>query len=171
MRTENNLVSQLPASLQQELKFRVDREFGSVSIVRDHVWAEPTWVLMGFIEDQLVSFLNIVDRQVLADGEPVHFLGLNNVITEPEHRGHGYSSQLNRIALDFMLEIDPNACAFLFCADDLISFYSQLGWKKFEGKVTVSQPAGDKIWPSNAMYHDLTGTRSWKTVHLCGFPW
>jgi len=157
--------------MQQELNNRADREFGNVSIVREHVWAEPKWVFMGLVDDQVVSFLNIVDRQVLADGEPMHFFGLNNVITEPQQRGQGYSRQLNRVAVEFMIESDPNACGFLFCADDLIAFYSNLGWKRFEGEVTVSQPSGDKRWPSNAMFNDLGGSRSWKSVHLCGFPW
>lgn len=171
MRIEKQLVSQLSANLCQELQSRVDREFGGVAIVKEHVWAEPTWVFMGFVGDQLVSFLNIVDRTVLADGTPTHFFGLNNVITEPEHRGHGYSTRLNRVAQDFMLETDANACGFLFCADDLIPFYSSLGWQRFAGEVTVVQPSGDKRWPSNAMFYDLSPGRSWRTIHLCGLPW
>jgi len=171
MRIERHLISLLPACRQQELKNHVDREFGSVPIVLEHVWADPTWAFMGFVDDQLVSFLNIVDRQVLADGEAKHFFGLNNVITDPQHRGQGYSTLLNRNAIEFMSESDPNACGFLFCADDLISFYSNFGWKRFDGEVTVSQPSGDKRWQSNAMFYDLSGSQSWKTIHLCGLPW
>jgi GNAT superfamily N-acetyltransferase len=171
MRIERHKVSELPANLQQELKTRVDREFGAVPIVREHVWAEPTWAFIGFVDDHLVSFLNIVDRHVLADEDRVRFFGLNNVITEPQHRGKGYSRQLNQAAIEFMRDLDTNACGFLFCADDLIPFYTDLGWKKFEGEVTVSQPSGDKLWPSNAMSYNLPGSRSWQTVHLCGLPW
>jgi GNAT superfamily N-acetyltransferase len=175
MRTEMHLVSKLPESMQIELKSRVDREFGSVPIVREHVWAEPTWAFLGFVDDQLVSFLNVVDRQVLADSETRHFFGLNNVITDPQHRGKGYSKVLNRNVIEFMSESDPNACGFLFCANDLIPFYTDLGWKKFEGEVIVSQPSGDKRWQSNAMFYDFSGShsqsQSWKTVHLCGLPW
>jgi hypothetical protein len=93
------------------------------------------------------------------------------LITEPLHRSQGYSRQLNQAAIEFMRDLDVNASGFLFCADDLIPFYSALGWKKFEGEVTVSQPSGDKRWPSNAMFYDLSGSRSWKIVHLCGLPW
>ncbi len=171
MRINKQLASQLTPSQQQELKNRVDREFGDVPIVREHSWAEPTWAFMGFVDNELVTFLNIVDRQVLADNQPVHFLGLNNVITEPQYRGQGYSSQLIRTALQFMHELDPKACGFLFCADDLVPFYTKFGWKKFEGDVTVCQPSGDKRWSSNAMFYDLTGARSWQSVHLCGLPW
>lgn len=171
MRIERQLVSELPVYLQTELQSRIDREFGHVPIVREHVWAEPKWAFLGFTESELVSFLNIVDRQVLADDAPMRFFGLNNVISEPQHRGRGYSKQLNKTAVEFMRETDPDACGFLFCADDLIPFYQSLGWKKFAGKVTVSQPSGDKLWPSNAMYFDLSADRAWKTVHLCGNPW
>ena len=171
MRIESHIESQIPATLQAELKSRVDREFGSAPIVREHVWAEPTWVFLGLVDEQLVSFLNIVDRQVLADGEPAHFFGLNNVITEPQNRGQGYSRQLNQAATEFMGNTDQNAYGFLFCADALIPFYTKLGWQPFEGEVTISQPAGDKVWPSNAMIYNIAGCRAWKTVHLCGLPW
>jgi hypothetical protein len=171
MRIERYLAIELPATLQEELEKRADREFGNVPIVREHVWAEPTWAFLGFVDEQLVSFLNIVDREVRADGNPVHFFGLNNVITEPQHRGRGYSNRLNSAAIAFMSESDPDACGFLFCADDLIPFYENLGWKKFAGEVIVSQPSGDKRWPSNAMFYDLSRSRSWMTVHLCGPPW
>jgi predicted acetyltransferase len=171
MRIEKHLASELIASQKEELKKRVEREFGNVAIVREHVWSEPTWVFMGFADEQLVSFLHIVDRQVLADGASVHYFGLANVITEPEHRGKNYASQLNRMAIEFMRDCDPNACGFLLCADGLIPFYTNLGWKRFEGKVTVSQPSGDKLWPSNAMIYDLVDSRSPKTIHLQGLPW
>ncbi len=161
----------MPSDMRRELQKRVDREFGDVPIVREHVWAEPTWAFLGFVGDRLVSFLNLVDREVLVDGAPTHFFGLNNVITEPEHRGHGYSTQLNQTAQEFMVESDPAGCGFLFCADELVSFYSKLGWKRFDGEVIVSQPSGDTPWPSNAMYYDLSGGRSWKKVHLRGLPW
>lgn len=171
MRIEHHLVAELPTDLRLELSNRVDREFGHIPIVREHVWATPTWAFMGFVDDQLVTFLNIVDRQVMADGQPLHCFGLNNVITDPQHRQQGYSSQLNKVAQEFMHETDPSGCGFLFCADDLLSFYKDRGWKKFEGAVTVSQPSGDKSWPSNAMFYDLIGDRSWQSIHLCGLPW
>lgn len=113
MRIEKYLASQLPADVQQELTNRVDREFGGVEIVRSHVWAEPDWVFLGLVDEQIVSFLNIIDRQALADGNPVHLFGLNNVITEPQARGQGFSTQLNKIAVEFMTETDPDASGFL----------------------------------------------------------
>ncbi len=171
IRIEKHLVSEMSPDLKQELKRRVDREFADVSIVREHVWAEPWLAISGSAEGQLVSFLNLVDRQVLTDDTATHFFGLNNVITEPEYRGKGFSTALNRYAIQVMQETDPQACGFLFCADALIPFYARLGWQKFDGTVTVSQPSGDKLWPSNAMYFDLSGTRHWKTVHLRGLPW
>jgi GNAT superfamily N-acetyltransferase len=171
MRIERKLITELPDTLQNELKKRIEREFGNVPIVKEHVWAEPTWLFTGYIGDQVVSFLNIVDRHVLADGETVRFFGLNNVITEPEHRGQGYSRELNKAAVEFMSELDKSAFGFLFCADNLIPFYTDLGWKRFEGEVTVSQPSGDKLWPSNAMLYTLSCSKSWKKVHLCGLPW
>ncbi|MBX9671769.1 MAG: GNAT family N-acetyltransferase [Candidatus Obscuribacterales bacterium] len=171
MRIETHLVTDLPADIKQELSDRVATEFGDVPIVREHVWAEPTWAFLGLIDDHLVTFLNIVDRNARADDAPVRLFGLNNVITDPQHRRKGYSKQLNQSAIGFMTEKDPNAFGFLFCADDLIPFYTRLGWRKYQGEVTVSQPSGDKLWPSNAMLYDPANTVSWKTVHLCGLPW
>lgn len=163
--------NELAVTLKQELRRRADREFGDVPIVRDHVWAEPTWAVLGRVGEEVVSFLNIVDRHATADGVPVHLFGLNNVITEPQHRGKGYSKELNRKFLEFISEADSGATGLLFCADDLIPFYSSLGWKKFAGSVIVAQPSGDKNWPSNAMYYTQNGVQTWKQVNLCGLPW
>jgi predicted acetyltransferase len=171
VRIEQQFANRLSEALRRDLKRRVDREFGNVPIVQNHEWSEPTWALLGFEGEQLVSFLNIVDRTVQADAESVHVFGLNNVITEPEFRGRGYSKGLNQAALAFMRQTDPHACGFLFCADDLIAFYERLGWKVFGGQVIVSQPTGDKKWTSNAMYYDLLGQRDWQQIHLCGLPW
>jgi predicted GNAT family N-acyltransferase len=171
MRIEKYVCSELPPDLRQLLKKIALREFGQVPIVRAHIWAEPDWAIVGFVGAELVSYLNIVDRQASADGAPVHLFGLNNVITEPRHRGQGYSRQLNLYAIDLMAQLDPDACGFLFCSDEMLEFYQRLGWRHFKGQVTVSQPSGDKDWPSNAMLLDTTGRRDWKTVHLCGLPW
>lgn len=171
MEVIRQLVGELTQEEKNDLKSRVDREFAHVPIVREHVWAEPRWILRGMVEGKLVSFLNVVDRIVLVDGMKAHFFGLNNVITEPEYRGKGYSTALNRAALDFMAAEDPAATGFLFCADDLIPFYRMLGWTKFSGEVTVSQPTGDKLWPSNAMYFNSTPKTLGNSVHLQGPPW
>lgn len=171
MQIEKLSASHLDPTLRQDLKSRIDREFGHVPIVREHVWAEPDWAFLGYVDGELVSFLNLVDRNARADGNPVHLFGLNNVITEPQHRGHGYSTKLNQTAADFINELDKDACGFLFCADDLIPFYEKLGWKKYPGEVIISQPTGDKRWQSNAMIYSPAAAQSWQSVHLCGLPW
>jgi len=161
----------LPSALKQELQARVNREWGDIAIVQEHVWSEPTWVFLAKVDEDIVSYLNIVDRTVTADDKPQHFFGLNNVITEPAHRGNGYATALNRKALEYMKDTDANACGFLFCADELIPFYQKLGWTQFTGEVTVSQPAGDKRWTSNAMLFDPNGHHQWHHINLCGLPW
>jgi hypothetical protein len=156
---------------QEELAKRVHREFGQVEIVRTHKWTEPTWTLLGFENADLVSFLNIIDRQGEVDRKPAHLLGLNNVITEPAHRGKGYSKKLNQAALDFMKKQDTEALGVLFCADDLLPFYFSLGWKKFLGTTTIWQPTGEKVWPSNCMTYSFGEVTPVKEINLKGLPW
>ncbi len=158
-------------SLRNDLAKRIHREFGHVEVVRTHKWAEPTWTLLGLENNELVSFLNIIDRQGQVDGKPFHLLGLNNVITEPVHRGKGYSKKLNQAALDFMKKKDTQALGVLFCADDLLPFYSSLGWKKFSGQTTIWQPSGEKVWPSNCMTYSFEVPIAFKEINLKGLPW
>lgn len=164
---------QVVKKIEQELKERVRREFGHVEIVRTHQWAEPTWTFLGRVQSEIVSFLSVVDRVGEADGKRIRLFGLNNVITDKAHRKKGYSTVLNKLAVDFMRREDPSALGVLFCAEELIPFYKVFGWKKFTGKVTVSQPSGDKVWPSNAMVC-TTAPGPWvapKEIHLKGLPW
>jgi len=167
------LASALTAELRGSLQSSIDREFGQIEIVRAHRWAEPTWVVLGYDDDRLVSSLAVVDRHATADDQPLHLMGLSNVITEPAGRGRGYSRRLNAAALELMARQDPASLGMLFCADSLVSFYASLGWQPFRGSVMVSQPAGDRLWSSNCMVHTLGQQRSvaFQQVHLRGLPW
>lgn len=171
MRIECHEFAKLAPATKNMILRSVDREFGDVPIVREHIWAEPDWSILGFLNEDLVGFLNVVDRHALVDDTPIHLFGVNNVITEPPFRRQGFSTKLNREFLQFIAELDENGIGLLFCADDLIPFYERLGWKKYFGTVVVRQPNGDKNWPSNAMYYSREGSRSWKTINLCGLPW
>lgn len=159
--------------LKTELQARVHREFEDVPIVRNHVWADPDWIITGSLEGRVVSFLNLIDRMAVADKESVHLFGLNNVITESNCRRKGYSLELNKKALSFMKDKDPKAYGLLFCADDLIPFYKKIDWQPFHGAVVVSQPSGKKRWPSNCMIHFLGKAEVFKPeeIDLCGLPW
>jgi predicted GNAT family N-acyltransferase len=172
VRIEIVATTDLPTQLRAELIARAQREFDPFEIVRAHVWAEPTWFLLGYEGDPLVTSLGIVDRHATADDRPVHLFGLNNVITEPEARGRGYSVALNQEALAFMARQDSAGLGLLFCADGLVDFYARLGWQRFAGRVTVTQPSGDRPWTSNCMLHGLgRAPPAADHVHLCGLPW
>jgi len=140
---------------------------------RDGIRLPSTWVVLGYDDDRLVSSLAVVDRHATADDQPLHLMGLSNVITEPAGRGRGYSRRLNAAALELMARQDPASLGMLFCADSLVSFYASLGWQPFRGSVMVSQPAGDRLWSSNCMVHTLGQQRSvaFQQVHLRGLPW
>jgi hypothetical protein len=159
--------------LKAELRARVQREFGHVPIVKNHVWADPDWIITGSIDERVVSFLNLIDRKAVADEKSVHLFGLNNVITESDCRRKGYSFALNNKALEFMKKQDPKAYGLLFCADDLVPFYEKMSWQSFYGSVLVSQPSGKKKWPSNCMIHCLGRNETFepKEIDLCGLPW
>jgi predicted GNAT family N-acyltransferase len=172
VRVELIAAADAPAAMRAALADKVEREFGHVEIVRTHVWAEPTWLMLGHDGVRIVSFLSIVDRRATADDGPLHLFGLSNVITEPEARGRGHSFALNQQALAFMAEQDRVAIGLLFCADDLVRFYARLGWQRFAGRVTVEQPSGDRPWTSNCMVHGLGRTPpAAEHIHLRGLPW
>lgn len=165
--------STTPNDIKLELKTRVNREFGNVEIVRNHIWSEPTWVFVGKKLDQTVTFANVVDRTGTADGRPVHIFGLNNVITEPVFRGQGLSTEMISYIIEFMKNQDSVGLGLLFCADDLIGFYRKFGWRSFQGMVIVSQPTGEKIWSSNCMILPLSEESYLPSteINLNGLPW
>lgn len=102
-------------------------------------WTSPQWgVLVRDDAGTLVSYTGVVQRPGLVDGDRVMIGGIGGVATHPDHRGAGYAPIGMGKALDFLLGRATDF-VLLVCRDELVDYYSRLGWKLFDGELLVTQ--------------------------------
>jgi predicted GNAT family N-acyltransferase len=112
-------------------------------------WAAPQWSILVWEENELVSRVGLLTREVLSNGTTKLIGGVGGVMTHPEKQGKGYASYAMREAtkvLDLELSV---AFALLFCRPHLVEFYQRFHWKPFEGQVFVEQPQGKIEFSAN----------------------
>ncbi len=84
-------------------------------------------------EQVLLSYAETVDAVAVRAGRQIRVAGLSNVFTFPPYRNEGLASKIVRAAHSLIDERRPEM-AILFCKDELVPFYSALGW--------IAAPAG-----------------------------
>ena len=136
-------------------------------------WASPQWSIFIWDNDQLVSRVGLLQREILSNGQKKSIGGIGGVATHPESQGKGYASLAMRAASDVMNTKWDVAFALLFCRPHLVPFYERLGWKPFAGNVFVEQPEGRLEFSANgAMVLDIKEQSPLDgTLDLCGLPW
>ncbi|MCX2742188.1 GNAT family N-acetyltransferase [Pontibacter anaerobius] len=166
--------SELNPFVRSTLSRLVEEQFGHVPFVQEREWALPDWVLAKYEHGEIATVCHVVLRDVSMDGQEYKVAGINNVITPKSYRGKGFASQVLREAEMFIFgELD---CTFgmLLCADDLLLFYSRLGWYKLdEYALYYHQPTGEQRYDSNVMLLSPPeqGFFFPKHIHLNGLPW
>lgn len=163
---------ELPGERRQQLIEAANAEFARFDLVRETTWAQPGWSYLALEGDELAAFYNLVERTVKFDGVPVRVAGLNNLVTLPAYRGHGFGARLLRETEVQWFDSLGAEAGLLLCADALLPFYSRLNWRKVGARVTYAQPGGSRIWAANCMLLDprrkMAASRE---IDLCGFPW
>ncbi|WP_315817492.1 GNAT family N-acetyltransferase [Paraflavitalea speifideaquila] len=161
----------LSPAIKETLHNYIQAEFGHIPIVQETTWAIPDWTILHTENDTIVTFFNIIERQVLLDGIPSKIAGVNNVITPPAFRGKGYSSQALTQTTSFLFDELKSEHALLLCADAMIPFYNRLGWYTVNSTVYIEQPSGRKLWTANTMLLSPDKTISPAAIDLQGTPW
>jgi predicted acetyltransferase len=162
---------EIPLNIKRDLSSHIHSEFGHIPFVNNMKWGSPDWTLFISENDEILTFLNIVIREVDFDRRKVQIAGINNVITPEKFRGNGYASIIMNEAKNFIfnqLQIDH---ALLLCADSVIPFYKKLGWYQVDSKVSFEQPSGVKLYDSNTMILSYKSTVSPREIDLNGLPW
>ncbi|KUG06682.1 GNAT family N-acetyltransferase [Solirubrum puertoriconensis] len=166
--------AELPAATQSTLGQLTHAEFGHVPIVQQYQWATPDWsMLLHDDQGQLMAFYNLVLRTVTFDGHPVQLAGLNNVITPPALRGHGYAKQLLLATEPQWWEPLGAQHGLLVCADHMMPYYRKLGWYPVEAALYFSQPDGQHHrFESNVMLRSPSALQVHPAeIDLGGLPW
>ena len=140
---------------------------------RFFTWAKPGWSVLVWEDDELVSRVGLLVRDVFHDGTPKRIGGIGGVATHPASQGKGHASLAMREAADRFHNDLNVAYALLFCRPQLIPFYERLMWKPFEGKVFVEQLQGKMDFTANgAMVLDVKEQAPLDGVlDLNGLPW
>jgi GNAT superfamily N-acetyltransferase len=121
----------------------------------DREWAPRDWGVFVWADDTLVSYTGLLFRDAALDGDPVVIGGIGGVATHPDHRGQGYAPLGMARALDFMLSQRADF-ALLVCRDELVPYYTSLGWHYFEGETLNTQFGEPEVFTFNrVMVGDL----------------
>ena len=140
---------------------------------RFFTWAKPQWSVLLWEDEELLSRVGLLVRDVFHDGAPKRIGGIGGVVTHPAKQGQGLASQAMREA-SRLFDAELNVSyALLFCRPHLIAFYRRLMWKPFEGKVFVEQPEGKVEFSANGtMVLDVKEQAPLDGVlDLNGLPW
>ena len=136
-------------------------------------WTVPQWSVLVWDQDELVSRVGLITREILSNGENKFIGGIGGVMTHPQKQGKGYASHAMREAARILDSEFSVAFALLFCRPHLVKFYSGLGWKQFGGQVFVEQSHGKIEFSANgAMVLDGKETAPLQGIlDLNGLPW
>jgi aminoglycoside 2'-N-acetyltransferase I len=105
-------------------------------------WASPQWSILLWDQDEIVSRVGLLVREINWEGAIKRIGGIGGVMTDPARRGQGFASQgMREAAKRFEIDLDVSF-ALLFCRPHLVEFYGRLKWQPFQGKVYVEQPDG-----------------------------
>ncbi|HKK61106.1 MAG TPA: GNAT family N-acetyltransferase [Bacteroidales bacterium] len=162
---------ELDDEIKRTLENLIEAEFGHISIVSETEWAKPDWTFICYNNSEIVSFYNIVQRNIIIDNIKVKIAGINNVITPEKFRGNGYASKMLRETEYFIFDDLNSKYGLLLCADELISFYERLNWYKVGCPVHFTQSDGEKVWGANTMLLTKAKKIFPKQIHLNGLPW
>lgn len=135
-------------------------------------WAPREWGVFVRSDGQLVSYTGIVIRAASVDGDPVVIGGIGGVATHPGHRGKGYAPLGMARALDYMLSRNVDF-ALLVCKEELVDYYSKLGWHRFAGRLLETQHGKPEVFTFNeVMVGDLgSPAPATGTIDLEGPAW
>jgi predicted GNAT family N-acyltransferase len=136
-------------------------------------WAAPQWSIFVWDQDELVSRVGLVTREIISNGDTKLISGVGGVMTDPQKQGKGYASQAMREAARIFDSEFGVAFALLFCRPHLVKFYGGLDWKPFDGQVFVEQSQGKIEFSANgAMVFDVKEEAPLHGIlDLNGLPW
>ena len=146
--------------------------FEGVTIVQNTVWSTPDWCVINYQDQEIAMYFNVVERLVSFDGLLLKVAGINNVITQPAFQGKNFASSTLKHSEEFLFKTLKASYALLLCGDELVDFYSKLGWRLTRAKLLVHQPGiGEMNWASNTMLLNPIPYTDPKLINLNGLPW
>lgn len=136
-------------------------------------WAKTDLHVLVVEAEEVISNVEIFERQVTVGGKPVHLGGIGGVATLKAWRRRGLAEAAIKAAQAYLR--DPLAVDFglLICGETMIPYYARFGWKLIARQMWIEQPQG------RVLYHDAPTMilpvcqTDWPVgeIDLCGLPW
>ena len=142
-------------------------------IGKNVTWASPDWSILVWDENELVSRVGLIRREIISNGESKLIGGVGGVMTHPQRQGKGHASAAMHEAVRIFRDEWQVAYALLFYGTRVNEFYKRLDWKQFDGQTFVQQPKGRVEFTVNkAMVLDVKESAPLDgTLDLNGLPW
>ena len=136
------------------------------------LWADMDWHVLITVEGKLVSHLEIVERDAIVGQEGVRLAGIGGVLTLPEWRGRGLAQAGLQKAQAFMCEELNVDFGLLMCDQEMVTYYSTLGWLEVEGPLVYDQPEGKVTYDDRVMIFNCSDM-GWPqgVIDIQGYPW
>ncbi len=168
LRIDIETVNELTPKLVGFIQRTHDREFGDDSMI----YAHPQWYVLGFLRDEPVAQVGVLQRTITVDQNPLLIAGVSFLITEPENRGRGYAAALMSEAVNFMGHKLLLPFGLLTCKPKLETLYSSMGWRPIDVPNIFAQPTGSRSCGGLIMVKECGGI-PWPEgeIDLCGLPW
>ncbi|TXD80952.1 GNAT family N-acetyltransferase [Subsaximicrobium wynnwilliamsii] len=163
--------TELSEKLRNQLSSYIEDEFGHIPIVKETEWETPNLTIIFYDNEQIVTFYNIVLREISIDNKKIKIAGLNNVMTPKEFRGMGYASIVLREIENLIFTSLSCEMGLLLCADALIPFYEKFNWYKIDCPVYFEQSSGVKLWGASTMLLTRDEKICADKIELNGLPW
>jgi GNAT superfamily N-acetyltransferase len=170
--------AQIPFELDRQIE-QIDHLAFSANASQDTTdpepidWSSPIeWMALGWINDELVTLLGLLQRQILVGGEPLQVVGVGGVATHPNWQGRGLSSALLQVTGKFMRQRFDAPFGLLVCGEERRRFYGRAGWQYVASQLTFRQDDRQRIMEAPVMILPLAG-QDWPpgAIDLCGLPW
>lgn len=137
-------------------------------------WAATTWsVLIWNDARDLVSHVGLLARHGTVNNSPVLIGGIGGVKTDPNARRRGFARAGIEQAITFLRAEHAVDFSLLVCREELLPYYSRLGWLHFAGELLVEQPSGSEqfIFNQPMVYAGNGEPPQSGVIDLCGMPW
>jgi len=170
VRVEIKRSGEMTPSEQEQVDRLIGQVFGAEVV--GYAWADVDWHVLVWIEGQLASHVEIIERTGTVDGQPVRLGGIGGVASAAEWRGRGLATLAMEKAAKFMCDGLAVGFGLLICGQEMIPFYHRLGWQVVEGPLVFDQLEGKVTFDDVVMVLPCTG-QEWPAgmIDLCGLPW
>ena len=135
-------------------------------------WADPSWMILGRLEGELVSQLCLLKREILVRDHKIEVGGVGGVATHPDWQRKGFSKQLMSFAETIIRKELSSTFALLLCDGMPCSIYRKAGWRDIANYIIYHE--NDVSYPleTNVMVFETSDLPFPEgEIDLCGLPW